>query len=190
MSLLQLCRIRILAGALLGLTATLAMAAPYVRINPAASSIGFVSTQMNVPTTGHFGRFTARITFDPAAPAQNSAQVTIAMASADAGNAEATGMLSDADWFDTKHWPEARFASTAFRALGGNRYQVSGVLTIKGRSMTETATFVATPVTGGMRLDGTLPLSRKAFAIGTGQWSDPSVVADRVDVIFHMFMQP
>ncbi len=190
MSLLRLCRIRMAAGALLWLTATLAMSAPYVRINTAASSIGFVSTQMNVPTSGHFGRFAAQVRFDPAALVQDSAQVTIALASTDAGNAEATGMLADKDWFDTAHWPEARFVSSSFRELGGNRYAVAGTLTIKGHSVPVTSVFVATPVVGGIRLDGQLPLSRKAFAIGVGQWADTSVVADRVVVVFHLLVQP
>ena len=189
MSILRLFIIRLAGGILLSLAVTLAVAAPYTKVDRAASTIRFVSTQMNVPTTGHFGLFSAQVRFDPANLATDQAIISIAMKSADAGNVEATGMLADQDWFDVAHWPEARFVSSSFRDLGGNRYQAVGTLTIKGRSMPVNVVFTATPVVGGIRLDGQLPLSRKAFGIGTGQWADPSVVADKVDVVFHLLVQ-
>jgi polyisoprenoid-binding protein YceI len=34
--------------------------------------------------------------------------------------------------------------------------------------------------------DGTLPIKRLAFSIGTGEWKDTSVVADDVQIKFHL----
>src|SRR5690606_41076987 len=39
--------------------------------------------------------------------------------------------ISGAEWFDTSTYPTARFEATAFKALGGNRYEATGTLRIK-----------------------------------------------------------
>lgn len=59
-------------------------------------------------------------------------------------------------------------------------------LTIKGKSET-----VVVPVTFTQRdnmqsLDGTLPIKRLQFDIGTGEWKDTPIVADDVAIKFHI----
>ncbi|HYS64427.1 MAG TPA: YceI family protein, partial [Paraburkholderia sp.] len=59
-------------------------------------------------------------------------------------------------------------------------------LTIKGKSQT-----VVVPVTiasqgATQTFDGTLPIKRTQFDVGTGEWKDTSVVADEVVIKFHI----
>ena len=37
-------------------------------------------------------------------------------------------------WFNTKAFPTAKFVSTGVKALGGNKYEVTGQLSIKGKT--------------------------------------------------------
>jgi len=34
--------------------------------------------------------------------------------------------------------------------------------------------------------DGVLPIKRSAFNVGTGEWKDTSIVADEVQIKFHL----
>ncbi len=178
---------------LLGILALLplaAQAAGYGHLLVAQSRIGFVSHQMGVAVPGNFPHFSAQVRFDPAAPQNGMADIRVQTASVDAGGAEANATLADPAWFDVRRWPQATFVSNRLVALGGNRYQASGTLTIKGRSRPATVPFTATAVAGGMALDGALDISRSAWGIGGGEWADPSVVADAVQIRFHLVLQP
>ncbi|MNT76327.1 YceI-like domain protein [compost metagenome] len=76
--------------------------------------------------------------------------------------------------------------SSSIKPLGGNRYQVSGKLTLKGITRELSAPFTATSQGKAVSIDGTLPISRLAFKIGEGSWSDTGTVADNVDLRFRL----
>ena len=153
------------------------------------SSIAFVSRQMNVPVEGAFKKFTAQIAIDPARPEAGSARIEIDLASIDAGSAEANDEVKGKSWFNTREFPQASFASTAVRALGGSRFEVSGKMTIKGKTLEARAPFTLRQEKGVLILDGAFPLKRLAYGIGSGVWSDTSVVADEVQVKFHFVLK-
>jgi polyisoprenoid-binding protein YceI len=172
------------------LTATLFLAhaagAAYGPVQPARSSLGFSYQQMGVPMNGRFARYTAQVSFDPARPAEGRATVDVDVASIDAGSPDATREATAPAWFDAKRFPTARFASTAVRALGGDRYEMAGRLTIKGRTkdVKVPVTFVASG--GAGVLAGTLAIRRSEFAIGEGEWSAFDVVGDEVRITFRL----
>ena len=90
------------------------------------------------------------------------------------------------EWFDSAAYPAATFVSSAIAPAGGNQYKITGKLTIKGKSQT-----VVVPVTiasqgATQTFDGTLPIKRSQFDVGTGEWKDTSVVADEVVIKFHL----
>ena len=89
-----------------------------------------------------FGKFTAQLKFDPAKPAEGTAQFSIDMASYDLGDESYNDQVRGKDWFDAKTYPTATFVSSAIAPAGGNRFKVTGTLTIKGKSQT-----VVVPVT-------------------------------------------
>ena len=172
-----------LAGLVL---APLAQAADYTSIQPDKSSLGFIYRQMNVPVDGHFKKFSAQLSFDPAKLTAAKATFDLDLASIDAGNEEANDEVAGKDWFNTKAFPHAKFESTGFKALGGNRFEVSGKMTIKGRTQQVAAPFTFNPQGNAAAVDGTFVLKRADFAIGEGSWSDFGTVANEIQIKFHL----
>jgi polyisoprenoid-binding protein YceI len=89
-------------------------------------------------------------------------------------------------WFDTAAHPTARFESTAVKALGGNRFEVRGPLTIKGRTREVAAPVTFTAQGNGGVLAGTFTLNRADFAIGEGMWADFGTVANEIRINFQL----
>lgn len=175
---------------LLMLTAGLAQGAEFGVLQTEKSSITFISRQMNVPVEGAFRKFTAQIALDPARPETGHARIEIDLASVDAGSAEANEEVKGKSWFNVRDFPRASFNSTAFRALGGGRFETSGKMNIKGRSLEVRAPLTLRQEKEVLVLDGSFPLKRLDYGIGSGIWSDNSVVADEVQVRFHFVLTP
>jgi len=158
----------------------------HAQVDTAKSSIVATSKQMNVPVDGKFTKFTAQISFDPAKPTTGSAQFTIDVASYDLGDKEYNQQVAGKDWFDAKTYPSATFVSSAIAPAGGNKYNVTGKLTIKGKSQNVVVPVTVTQQGATQVFDGALPIKRSAFDVGTGEWKDTSVVADDVTIKFHI----
>ena len=150
------------------------------------SSVTFVGKQMNVPTDGKFGKFALQIAFDPAKLNESRIQMDVELASVDTGSVEANDEVKGKSWFDVKNNPTARFVSTAVKSLGGNRYEVSGKMTIKGRTKEVAAPFTFKPEGQGGTFEGTFTLKRLDYAIGEGAWADTDTVANEVQVKFRI----
>ncbi|KVC63211.1 polyisoprenoid-binding protein [Burkholderia ubonensis] len=163
-----------------------ASGAAHADVDLAKSKVTAVSKQMNVPTEGVFKKFSAQIKFDPAKAAQGSAQVAIDIASYDLGDKMYNDQVAGKDWFDAKAYPQATFQSTAITPAGGNKYNVTGKLTIKGKTETLTVPVTVTQSGATQAFDGVLPIKRSAFNVGTGEWKDTSIVADEVQIKFHI----
>lgn len=153
------------------------------------SRIAFVSRQMNVPVEGTFKKFSAQISIDPAKPKAGRARIEIDLASIDAGSAEANDEVKGKSWFNTREFPTASFVSSSVKALGGGRYEAFGKMTIKGKTLESRAPFTLKQEKGVLTLDGAFPLKRLAYGIGSGVWSDTSVVADEVQIKFHFVLK-
>lgn len=173
------------AAAALALAAALpAQAVEYNQVLLDKSRIGFVSKQMGVEVDGAFRRFAARVAFDPARPEAGRAEIEIDLASVDAGSEEANEEVRSKNWFHVQQFPKARFVSSAVKALGGNRYEVAGSMTIKGRTRPLSAPFSFKPEGTGGVFEGAFVLKRLDYGIGAGAWSDTGTVADEVQVRF------
>ena len=165
-----------------GVAANLAWA----QIDAGKSSVTATARQIGVPMEGKFRKFDAAVDFDPARLASSSAKVEIDVASFEIGDADTTKEVKGKDWFDAAKYPKAVFQSTAIRNGAAGKYEVAGKLTIKGRTQD-----VLVPATyrqeGGTQVfEGVLPIKRTAFNIGDGEWKDTSVVADDVQIKFHI----
>lgn len=168
------------------LTAGQALAIQFDRILPAQSQLSFVSRQMGVPVQGAFRRFDGRIAFDPARPDMAQATLEVDLASFDMGSREVYDEVVGRNWFDVRQFPNARFVSTGLRHLGGDRYEVRGQMTLRGRTREVVAPFTYRLQGGNAVLEGAFPLRRLDYGIGTGPWGDTSVVADEVQVRFRL----
>lgn len=172
---------RTLAAALLG-TATVLLAATSATVDPKASRITATFTQMGVSVDSTFKTFSGQIHYDPAAPEASSAALSIDTASWDIGDEDYNAEVRKPEWFDSQRHPQARFESTTIRALGQDRFEATGTLTLKGKSQPVTTQVSVKTQDGTHRFSGTLPLSRKAFGIGDPEWDE--VLADGVQVKF------
>lgn len=182
---------RLLAALLLSLpllagTAHAAAATEYSGIQLDKSSLSFVFKQMGVGVEGKFRRFNSQVAFNPAKPEGAKAEIEVDLASIDAGSAEANDEVVGKLWFNTKVYPTAKFVASNVKALGGNRYQVSGKMIIKGRSQELSAPFTLTPQGTQAALDGAFTIKRADFAIGEGMWADFSAVANEIQIKVHL----
>jgi polyisoprenoid-binding protein YceI len=173
----------LLAAGLAGRAAAAAAAAVLV---PAQSEIAFVSHQMGVPIDGRFRSFEAQVQFDPKAPQTGRFVIDVDVASVSLPTSDAMAEVVKPAWFNAAGFPRARFESTAIKTIDRNHYEVTGRLSIKGLSQ-QVVVPVAITQSGGVTVAaGTVALRRLAFAIGDGEWKDTSVVADNVEVKFHL----
>ena len=168
------------------LAAPVAHAVEYQTVLPKQSSIGFEFRQMGVPVKGGFKRFTTQMAFDPAEPEAARAQIEIDLASIDAGSPEADEESAGKLWFNRSVYPKATFVSSQIRALGNNRYEMRGTLTLKGRSRDMIVPVTYTPGKNAATFDGGFVLKRLDFGIGEGMWADIATVANEVKVKFRI----
>jgi polyisoprenoid-binding protein YceI len=166
------------------LTAAALPVAAQQKLLPAQSSIAFEIKQMGVPVQGHFKKFDAQINFDATKLAASKVTFTVDIASATLGAPEMDSELPKATWFNTAKFPQAQFTSSAFKPLGGGKYEVTGKLAIKGQSRDVTVPLAMTQAGATTTASGLLPIKRLAFRIGEGDWADTSMVADDVQVRF------
>ena len=178
-----------LIGILFMVVSANAAAAVFNVVVAEKSNITFVSKQMGVAVTGNFSKFTSQINFDPAKPQSAHAQIDVALASINAGSSDANDEVKGKQWFDVKSYPSASFISSAITPLGGNRYQASGKLIIKGKSRAVLVPFNVSRAGSLLVLDGAIPVLRSQYGIGAGEWADPSVVADEVQIRFHLTLK-
>ncbi|MCD6707828.1 MAG: YceI family protein [Thiobacillus sp.] len=171
---------------LAALAAPAANAVEYQTVLQKQSTIHFEFRQMGVPIKGGFKRFTTRMAFDPARPEAARAQIEIDLASIDAGSPEADEESAGKLWFNRGVHPKATFVSSQVRALGDNRYEMRGTLTLKGRSRDMVVPVTFAPGTKAAVFDGAFVLRRLDFGIGEGMWADVATVADEVQVRFRI----
>lgn len=175
---------------LLAIAALPAHAAVFDTVLPGQSHLGFTFKEMGVAIKGGFSRFTAQLEFDPARPAAAKAAIDVDLSSVDAGSSDANDEVVGAQWFDVKAFPHARFVASSVRALGGNRYQADGTLTIKGHARAVSVPFTYVDEGKTARFDGGFTVKRADFAIGEGEWADFGTVANDVQVVFHILANP
>ncbi|MBN9341148.1 MAG: polyisoprenoid-binding protein [Comamonadaceae bacterium SCN 68-20] len=166
--------------------ATAAHAVEYTQVQPDKSQITFAYQQMGVAMQGAFKKFAGQLRFDPAAPAAAKSTIEVELASVDTGSSEGDTEVATKTWFDTKAFPRARFESSSVKALGGNKYEVAGKLTIKGKTLDVVvpATFAAQGKTGVF--EGRLTIRRGDFSIGEGAWKAFDIVANDVVIQFRL----
>lgn len=163
-----------------------AQAAEYTQVQADKSAINFVYKQMGVAVDGKFKKFASQLSFDPAKPTAAKATFDVDLASVDTGATEGDQEVAGKPWFNTKAFPSAKFVSGTVKALGGNKYEVAGQLSIKGKTqdVVVPATFTAQGNTGVF--DGSFTIRRADFSIGEGSWAKFDIVANDVLIKFRI----
>ena len=110
-------------------------------IDKAHSSIYFGIRHIYATVRGSFDEFGGKIQFDPADLGRSRFDFTVAIKSINTDNAKRDEHLLSNDFFDAEKYPEMTFQSSSIKHLGGDRYAVEGILTIKDVSRTATIPF-------------------------------------------------
>ena len=174
------------AALLAAMAAPQARAVEYSQVQSAQGSIAFKYQQMGVDMDGKFKRFASQLSFDPEHPAKARARFDIELASIDTGASESDEEVAGKSWFNTKAFPTASFVSSAVKPLGNNRYEVSGKLTIKGKTQDIVVPASFTPRGKTGVFDGSVTIKRGDFAIGEGAWAKFDIVANEVTIKFRI----
>ncbi|MFN4342773.1 MAG: YceI family protein [Azonexus sp.] len=167
-------------------TAFSAQAVEYTQVQPDRSAIHFTYKQMGVAVDGQFRKFTSQLNFDPAKPTAAKATFEVELASVDTGAPEGDQEVAGKPWFNTKAFPTAKFVSGAVKPLGGNKYEVGGQLTIKGKTQDVVVPATFTPQGNTGVFDGSFTIRRADFAIGEGSWAKFDIVANEVVIKFRI----
>jgi polyisoprenoid-binding protein YceI len=154
----------------------------------AGSEVTFTAHQIGVPLEGKFKRFDAQIALDPRHPQSGRVSFQIELGSVGI-NADTDSELLKPEWFNTAKFPKAQFTSRAIKAMGPGRFEVSGVMSIKGLARDVVVPVTLTAAGGQTTATGSFALKRLDFKIGDGDWADTSVVANDVQVRFKLLLQ-
>ncbi|MGW7361596.1 YceI family protein [Streptomyces sp. NPDC054802] len=101
-------------------------------IDPAHSSIGFtVRHAMVTNVRGNFAQHEGTLRLDGTDPSRSTASIDVDIASVDTGMTDRDAHLRSADFFDAEKFPKMTFRSTGAEELGGDKYRITGDLTIK-----------------------------------------------------------
>lgn len=160
-----------------------------LKADPAKSSITATFKQLNVPVDAKFRKFDAQIVYDAAKPDASKANVDIDVASFDLGDPDYNKEVLKKEWFNAAQFPKATFVSSQIKPAAGGKLDVTGKLTIKGKT-----TDVSFPMTvkkdgGSQVFEGALPIKRLTYNIGEGEWKDTGMVADEVTIKFRVVAQ-
>jgi polyisoprenoid-binding protein YceI len=141
-------------------------------IDPSHSRFGFVARHaMVTKVRGSFNEFEGTATIDGANPANSSVRVAIKVDSIDTRNAQRDEHLRTNDFLDAATYPEITFVSTSISHDGGDDFQVTGDLTIRGttKSITLPLEFqgAATDPFGNARIgfEGSVVINRKDWGV-------------------------
>lgn len=172
--------------------AALAIAAPALAapasswvVDKGASKVGFTSSMSGEAFSGSFKRWDSAIRFDPKNLAGSSVTTTVDVTSAVTGDADRDESLPTAQWFSAASFPKATYTATKFTALGGNRYQADGTLTLRGVTKPVSLPFTLAITGNAAKMTSSINLNRSAFGVGSGEWASTTVVPAnvRVDIV-------
>ena len=155
------------------------------------SEIRFVAKQLGVNVEGRFRKWKANVVFLPADLAKSKAELDIDLASIDLASEDSEREIRGGLWFDTGKFPVAHFSSTAIKDLGGDKYEIAGVLTLKGMKRDVVVPMAVKKDGAGNRVgEGSFTLKRLDYNIGTGMWADTATVTNEVVVRVRIVLPP
>ena len=160
-----------------------------MKTDPAKSSVSAVFKQMSVPVEAKFKKFNAQIDYDSARPEAGKASVDIDVPSFDLGDPEYNKEVQKKEWFNGTQFPKASFVSSALKPAAAGKLDVSGKLTIKGKTADVSFPMTVKKEGNTQVFEGALPIKRLAFNVGEGEWKDTGMVADEVTIKFHVVAQ-
>lgn len=124
-------------------TSVVAQAPTVWKLDRAHSNVNFTVTHMIVSEVdGNFRVFDGTMEHTKADMSDAKINFTVDATSVNTNNEGRDKHLQAADFFDTQKYPQIKFVGTSFKPLGGNKYSLTGQLTVKDN--TKAVTFDVT----------------------------------------------
>ena len=162
-----------LAG-LLGAAVSVQAAPVTYKLDPSHTMVLFSWNHFGYSNpTADLGLSEGTLVFDEQHPAQSSVQVTLPLARLDTHVPALDEHLKKPDFLDAGKYPTVTFKSTAVQPLGGNKFKVTGNLTVHG--VTKVVVLDATLNKSGphpmskaqsIGFDATASIKRSDFGVG------------------------
>lgn len=177
-------RIPRIAFALLGLSLAASATAAERALDLAKSSLTAEFTQIGVPVTAPFRKFSGGVDHDATKPAEAQAHIEIDTASFDIGDDDYNAEVRKPEWFDSSKYPKASFVASGLKPAGSGSFEASGKLSLKGKTVDLKLPVTVRTEAGFSVYSGNVAISRKAFGIGGAGWDD--TVEDTVKIRFRI----
>lgn len=165
-------------------------AATNLQVDTVKSVINITFKQMDVPVQAHFKKFKANIDYNSAKPETSKASIEIDMSSMELPAPEYNQEVLKKEWFNAAQFPKASFVSTAMKLTAAGKLEVTGNLTIKGKTVSTSFPLTVKTDAKGSSFEGSLPIKRLSFNIGEGEWKTTEMVADEVIIKFKVVTNP
>lgn len=112
-------------------------------LDPVHSSVDFSVRHMMIANVkGTFSSYEATIVADPADLSTAEIEFSVDLSSIDTKNSDRDNHLRSADFFDVENHPKMTFRSTSIEKKSEGEYDLTGELTIRGTTRTETFSVV------------------------------------------------
>ncbi len=134
-----------------------------------SKSLGFTVKWNDDVVTGNFSDWNADIKFTSAALDQSSIKILINLMSVTTSDSTVNGAIGSADYFNFSGSSQAQYSSNSIKSLGGNRYQMDGVLLLKNIERPLRINFTLDENENNARATGYAKINRIAHNIGVGQ---------------------
>ena len=166
------------------------------QVEPRHTQVLFAIAHLGI--TDYYGRFekvSGTLNFNPGTPEKSSVAITIDTSSANVMSGQIINELIGPNVFDSTHFPEATFKSTAIERNGPASGKITGDLTIRG--VTKPITFdvifnggLVAPIGAGaydIGFHATATIKRSDFGLDKMFWA--SFVSDDVKLIIEAMFQ-
>lgn len=148
------------------------------------SELGFTGDYGGEAVPGVFKQFSGKAVFDLAQPLATRFDTEIVVASLDTDYAERDDTLRGPEFFDVEAHPTAHWTSIGDCTMAAAQLTCPGTLALKG--VTHPVALIVAPSADGRTIEGKASLERDQFAIGSGDWADPTTIANRVEIRFKL----
>jgi len=160
--------------------------------DPAHSRLGFSANHLMISQVeGNFTDFNVTLNFTKEDLSDAKFTVNARIASVNTGVEARDNHLKSPDFFDAEKYPDLKFVSTSMKKKIGNKYELSGDLTIHGvtKKVTLDATYNGSVVNGmsgetihGFTIKG--KIDKNEFGVGTG--FPEAVVGNEITIVSNL----
>jgi polyisoprenoid-binding protein YceI len=155
----------------------------------ANSELSFAAYYEGEELPGRFAAFGVRLETDEETGVPTALFVEVQTGSADMQDREVNAEIVEPEWFDARSFPTANFESRDIRPAESG-FLAIGRLRLKGIEQALEIPLDWKPEGETATLSGSVTLSRQAWEVGTGEWSNNASLSDRVDLHYRVTLDP